>query len=124
MSDLRTSLLINRQLPEYVRDDYPLFLSFLEAYYEFLENQQGTEKNDLTTKAKNLRYVSDVDYSIDEFEDNFFNNYANLLPKDVQVDKAFLIKQLLPLYLAKGNEKSFQLLFRLIFNEEIGRAHV
>ena len=107
MSDLRTSLLINRQLPEYVRDDYPLFLSFLEAYYEFLENQQGTEKNDLTTKAKNLRYVSDVDTSIDDFEDNFFNTYATLVPKDVAVDKAFLIKHLLPLYLSK-----------------IGRAHV
>ena len=119
MSDLRTSLLINRQLPEYVRDDYPLFLSFLEAYYEFLENQQGTEKNDLTTKAKNLRYVSDVDTSIDDFEDNFFNTYATLVPKDVAVDKAFLIKHLLPLYLSKGSEKSFKFLFRMLFNDEV-----
>ena len=115
MADLKTSLLVNRQLPEYVRDDYPLFLSFLEAYYEFLENQQGTEKNDLTTKAKNLRYVSDVDTSIDDFEDNFFNTYATLVPKDIAVDKAFLIKHILPIYLSKGNEKSFKLLFRMLF---------
>ena len=77
MSDLKTSLLINRQVPEYVREEYPLFISFIEAYYEFLENKQGSEKNDLTKKAKDLRYVSDVDASIDEFEDSFYNNFEH-----------------------------------------------
>lgn len=119
MSDLKTSLLVNRQVPEFIREEHPLFITFLEAYYEFLENKQGTEKNDLTNKAKDLRYISDVDFSIDEFEDSFFNTYASLFPKDVAVDKEFLIKNVLPVYLAKGNEKSFQLLFRLIFGNEI-----
>ena len=40
MSELKTSLLINRQVPEFVRDEYPTFINFLEAYYEFLENKQ------------------------------------------------------------------------------------
>lgn len=119
MSEQKVSLLINRQVPEFVRDEYPTFVHFLEAYYEFLENKQTGQSNDLVTKSKDLRYVSDVDYSIDQFQDNFFNTFANLLPQDIQVDKAFLIKQLLPLYLSKGNEKSFKLLFRLIFNEEV-----
>ena len=119
MSDLKTSLLVNRQVPEFVRDEYPLFITFLEAYYEFLENKQGTKLNDLTQRAKDLRYISDVDESIADFENNFFNTYATLLPKDVQVDKAFLIKNVLPLYLAKGNEKSFKLLFRMLFNDEV-----
>lgn len=119
MSEQKVSLLINRQVPEFVRDEYPTFVHFLEAYYEFLENKQTGQSNDLITKSKDLRYVSDVDYSIDQFQDNFFNTFANLLPQDIQVDKAFLIKQLLPLYLSKGNEKSFKLLFRLIFNEEV-----
>jgi hypothetical protein len=119
MSDLKTSLLVNRQVPEFVREEYPLFITFLEAYYEFLETQQGTQKNDLTAKAKSLRDVSDVDASIDEFETNFFNNYAALIPKNVEVDKAFLIKNVLPLYLAKGNESAFKLLFRMLFNDEV-----
>ena len=119
MSEQKVSLLINRQVPEFVRDDYPTFVHFLEAYYEFLENKQTGQKNDLMNKSKDLRYLSDVDYSIDQFEDNFLNTFAAFLPKDVQVDKAFLIKQMLPLYLAKGNEKSFKLLFKLIFNEEV-----
>ena len=119
MSDLKTSLLINRQVPEFVREEYPLFISFLEAYYEFLENKQGTQKNDLTTKAKELRDVSDVDASIDEFEENFFNTYASLVPRESEVDRAFLIKNILPLYLSKGNEKSFKFLFRMLFNDEV-----
>ena len=119
MSDLKTSLLINRQVPEYVREEYPLFISFIEAYYEFLENKQGSEKNDLTKKAKDLRYVSDVDASIDEFEDSFYNNFASLFPRDARVDKAFLIKNVLPLYLAKGSQESFKFLFRLLFDSEV-----
>ena len=119
MSDLKTSLLVNRQVPEFIREEYPLFITFLEAYYEFLEQKQGTQLNDLTTQAKQLRYISDVDESIEAFENNFFNTYAELIPKDAQVDKAFLIKNVLPLYLAKGSEKAFKFLFRLLFNDEL-----
>jgi hypothetical protein len=119
MSDKKTSLLINRQVPEFVRDEYPKFVTFLEAYYEFLENKQTGQSNDLIVKSKDLRYLSDVDYSIDQFEDEFLNTYASLLPKDISVDKALMIKKLLPLYLAKGNEKSFKLLFRILFDEEV-----
>ena len=115
----KTSLLVNRQLPEFVREDYPLFITFLEAYYEFLETKQGTQLNDLTTQAKSLRNVNDVDHAIAEFESSFFNSFATLLPRDIKVDKEFLIKNVLPLYLAKGNEKSFKLLFRMLFNDEV-----
>ena len=119
MSDYKTSLLVNRQVPEFVREEYPLFISFLEAYYEFLETKQGNELNDLTTKAKDFRNLTDVDESIDEFEEQFFNTYASLVSKDVAVDKNFLIKNVLPLYLSKGSENSFKLLFRMLFGQEL-----
>jgi len=119
MTDNKVSLLINRQVPEYVREEYPVFISFLEAYYEFLENKQGTQKNDLITKSKELRYLSDVDSSIEEFEEQFLNSYATFLPKDTVVDKATLIKNVLPLYLSKGSESSFKLLYRMLFGQEL-----
>ena len=119
MADQKTSLLISSQLPEFVREEHPNFIAFMEAYYEYLENKQGTELNDLVTKSKDLRYATDVDSSIQDFEDNFFATYASLFPQDVQVDRAVLLKHVLPLYLAKGNEKSFKLLFRLLYNEEL-----
>jgi hypothetical protein len=119
----KTSLLVNSQLPEFIREEYPQFISFLEAYYQFLENEQIvngiSQENDLTTKLKNLRYISDIDSSISEFEEQFYNQFLSLLPKDTKVDKAFLIKNILPLYQAKGTEKSFYFLFRLLFGEDI-----
>jgi hypothetical protein len=119
MSFANTSILVNSQVPEFVREDHPLFITFLEAYYEFLETKQSGELNDLTQQAKNLRYLSDVDFSLNQFEDSFFNSFASLLPRDVAVDKEFLIKNVLPLYLSKGNEASFKLLFRMLFNDEV-----
>lgn len=116
--DQKTSFLVEGQVPEFVREEYPLFVTFLEAYYEFLENKQGTNKNDLLTQAKNLKTVFDVDQSIDEFESNFFNTYASLIPVDVQGNKELLIKNILPLYQAKGSEASFKLLFRFLFHED------
>ena len=80
MSFANTSILINRQVPEFVREEHPLFITFLEAYYEYLEQKQTGQLSDLTQKAKDLRYLSDVDYSLNEFEDSFFNTYASLLP--------------------------------------------
>ena len=119
MSNLKTSILVAQQVPEYISDEYPLFISFLEAYYEFMEEAQGIQKNDVLTLSKNMRYVSDVDASIGAFEKSFFNNFASLIPRDVEVNKETLIKNVLPLYISRGNEKSFKLLFRLLFNDEV-----
>ena len=115
----KTSLLVNRQVPEFIREEHPLFITFIEAYYEYLETVQGTQKNDLVSKAKELRYVSDVDESINSFEESFINNYASLIPQDALINKDFLIKNILPLYLARGNQKSFELLFRLLYGTEV-----
>lgn len=122
--DLKTSLLVNRQVPEFVREDYPFFISFLEAYYEFLETEQfntdsTSKKNNLIEEAKKLRDANDLDASLFRFEEQFFNTLASLIPNEIEVDKTFLLKNVLPLYRSKGTLKSFELLFRLLFKEEI-----
>ena len=119
--DLKTSILVNRQVPEFVRDEYPTFVTFLEAYYQFLEGtaNTGTTANTLVTTAKSLRDIRDVDASLDTFETNFFNTYATLIPLEVQANKELLFKHLLSLYKTKGSDSSFKLLFRLIFGVDI-----
>ena len=119
MSDLRSSNLIRSQLPEFIRDEYPKFISFLEAYYEFLDEKQGTENNDLNNKAKSLRNLADVNQSLDDFENNFYEKFAALLPRDAEVRKDILFKNLNRLYLSKGNIESYKFLFKLLFNEEL-----
>jgi hypothetical protein len=118
-TDLKTSVLIDRQVPEFVRDEYPTFVNFLEAYYQFLETKQASANNDLISVSKSLRTISDVDDSIEAFENSFYNMYATLVPLEVQADKALLFKHLVSLYKSKGSDSSFKLLFRLIFGEDI-----
>lgn len=121
--DKKTSLLINEQTPEFVREEYPKFIAFVKAYYEFLEKEQIvnglSQKNDLTQILKRIRNIGDVDESLDLFEEQFYNTFIPFLPKDAVVDKDFLIKNVLPLYRSKGTMESFGYLFRLLFGEEI-----
>ena len=116
--DNKTSILVAGQVPEFVREEYPLFVTFLEAYYEFLENKQGVKRNDLLTEAKKLKTIFDIDESIDNFEEYFFNTYISLIPIDIEGNKELLIKNILPLYQSKGSENSFKLLFRFLFGED------
>jgi hypothetical protein len=111
MTDKRVSILIKNQLPDFVLEDHPRFVSFIEAYYEFLDNTSYG-------KAKDMRHIYDVDLFIDEFEQQFFNSFIPYLPRETKVNKEFLIKNILPLYLSKGSEKSFKYLFRLLFDTE------
>ena len=119
--DLKISTLVNRQVPEFVRDEYPTFVTFLEAYYQFLEAtaNTGTTANNLVTTAKSLRDIRDIDTSLEDFQTNFYNTYASLVPLDVQANKELLFKHLVPLYKTKSSDASFKLLFRLIFGVDI-----
>ena len=87
--DLKTSLLVNRQLPEFIRDEYPKFITFLEAYYEFLE-QSGVSatSNNLVTTAKSLRNISDVDDSLEQFQSSFYNTYGALDRKSTRLNSS------------------------------------
>lgn len=120
MTNRKNSLLVSKQVPQYVRDEYPKFISFLEAYYEFLEQEYpalSISNNNLLEQAEKLRYISDVDESLDSFESHFFNSFLPYLPKNTAANKDIIIKNIMPLYLAKGSEKSFKLLFRMLFDE-------
>ena len=119
--DLKTSILVSRQIPEFVRDEYPTFVTFLEAYYEFLEGtaNTGITSNNLVSTAKTLRDIRDVDSSLEDFQTNFYNTYAPLIPLEVQANKALLFKHLVPLYKSKGSDASFKLLFQLLFGVDI-----
>jgi hypothetical protein len=118
-TDLKTSILVEQQVPEFVREEFPQFIKFLKAYYEFLEEKQGVEKNDLVTFAKKLKTAKDVDESLDEFEAGFYSTFAALIPYEVQCDKELLFKQLVNLYKSKGSENSFKLIFHLLFGEDV-----
>lgn len=113
-SNNKISYLINSQVPFFVRNDHPNFISFLEAYYEFLE-QQGAELDTI----KNMRQYYDVDQSIDQFLQKFYDSLLKFIPEETTVDKTLLLKNIKEFYRSRGTEKSVRFLMRLLFGEEV-----
>lgn len=105
---ITTSSLVPSQLPEFIREDYPTFVAFMQAYYEYLDNQ-GVVLQDLV----------DLDNTLDDFIVHFKKELAINVPTDLQVDYRFLLKNVKDLYLAKGSEASYKLLFKLLYNKNV-----
>lgn len=103
----KVSSIVASQLPEFIRDEYQTFVDFLKAYYDFLE----TTQKDPTT-------LRDIDTTLDAFITYFKNELAQKIPYST-VDERFLISRIKDLYLAKGSEASYKLLFRILFNKDI-----
>jgi hypothetical protein len=112
------SSLVQSQFPQFVQDDYPALIAFIEAYYKYLE----VEKNPQDILSNLIAYA-DIDRTLDEFVSKFEKTYLNGLPQTVQGDKRTFMKHVSDLYNTKGTEESFRLLFRLLFNEEIEIAY-
>jgi hypothetical protein len=103
----KLSSLVASQLPEFVRSDYPTFVAFLQAYYDFLESTQ----QDLTD-------LRDLDKTLDSFIGHFKGELASKLPYTA-VEPRFLMEHIKEHYGAKGSEASFKLLFRILFNKDV-----
>lgn len=106
------SHLIANQVPDFVRQEYPVFVTFLEKYYEFLD-QDGEVNNFLLNYEKNF----DINRTLDTFIPKFKNQYAQNFPLSAQIDDRRLIKFIKQFYEAKGSEKAIELLFRVLYNE-------
>lgn len=108
----KLSPLVANQLPEHIREANPTFVRFIEAYYEFLEQDQASQE-----VLQNALLYNDVDTTIDLFIEKFLKQYGSSIPRDIAANKKLLIKNVKDLYNAKGSEKSFSLLLQLLFGE-------
>jgi hypothetical protein len=104
----KISTLVANQLPEFVREDYPTFVAFMQAYYDFLETTQVDIKD-----------VKNIDVTLDSFLDLIKKEVAHNLPNTLNIDKRLLIEKSKDLYLSKGSQQSFELLFRLLYDKNV-----
>lgn len=104
----KLSRIVANQLPEFIREDYPTFVAFLEAYYEYLEQNDA-----------NLYDLKDIDKTLDRFIQYFRNELAPNAFESPTADKRFLLSNIKDAHLAKGSEASFKLLFRLLYNKNV-----
>lgn len=113
ISNNKISNLVASQVPFFVRNDHENFVAFLEAYYEFLEQQTG-----VVNVSKNLLNQSDIDLT-DAFVENFYDNFLPLIPKNSAVDKTLILKHIKDFYRSRGTEKSIRFLMRILFDEDV-----
>ena len=104
----KVSSILPSQVPEFIREDYTTFVEFLQAYYEFLDQNYGSDFGTLR----------DLDSTLDSFIDHFKNELSVNIPFTV-VNERFLLEKIKDQYLAKGSEASFKLLFKLLFNKQV-----
>ena len=180
------------RLPEFAADDYPTFVAFLQAYYEWLETHGkilftgralASEPFTLTLPAnasdqlnayigysvvindgpaagqtrriagydpiakvitlvtpwtanvlpihfsnfsvvddngpsKLLEYA-DIDSTVDGFLQYFKNEFLRQIPNNILADKRLVLKHIREFYKARGTEKSYRFLMRILFNEDV-----
>jgi len=110
---------IPQQVPGFLRIDHPTFVSFIEAYYEYLES--GNPKT-----ATTFEDIKDVDKSLDIFIDNFKNEFLKDFPESLVVDpqtnrpveKRKLVKNINAFYRSKGTPNSIKFLVRILLDAD------
>lgn len=115
---ISTSIL--EQLPRYVLSDYRTFARFMEAYFEWLELDTS-----VVGQLDRFKDFRDIDNTLLDFVKFFESEYLFNIPKSlysengISVNKSTLIKHIKQFNQTRGTEKSFKLLFRILFNEDV-----
>jgi hypothetical protein len=119
MSQNTISTFVSSQVPGFVREDHPLFVSFLEAYYEYLEQTGSTlATGKVVERAKNWQEYNDIDTTISDFADKLGLEFLALFQKQApKADKDTILKNVKDFYRARGSEKSYRFLFQAIFGK-------
>jgi hypothetical protein len=114
MNDKLTSSLVSNQVPSFIRDEYPLFVTFLQKYYEWME-----QTGNVLYESEQIKNSYDVDLSSDYYIDQIKKEFLPYFPENIEVDKRTFLKFVSKFYATKGTPDSLKFLFRALFNEEI-----
>jgi len=107
------SPLIESQFPNVYKEDGPVFVAFVKAYYEYLE-QTDSDLYNLRKMFENI----DVDQSVTSFLDHFRKQFLYSFPKSVDQGIPFTIKHIMDLYRSKGTPRAVELFLKMAYGIE------
>ena len=113
----KISDVVSENLPDFVVQDHPLFVTFVEEYYKWLESQDNSYFAPMS-----LLGTVDIDQTTDDFVKyfksevfkGFPDNYTSV--KGDTLDMRSVLKRVRSFYLAKGTESSIRFLLRALFD--------
>jgi hypothetical protein len=104
---------------EYIRLNFPTILSFLQKYFQWLEQNQTSLLLGPIQGIFSLLDQRDIDKALVQFLPYFLFEYLNSFPATMLADQRKLSKHIKDFYLSRGSEKSFSLLFKILYNDII-----
>ncbi|NDB60385.1 hypothetical protein EB001_18335 [bacterium] len=113
---------VSKQIPEFAREDYPLFVAFIEAYYEYMDKKSFTIGASGPTysggnQQRNLGTIRDIDQTLDEYI-QFFKNELDIFGDTYEfIDQKLFLRKVKELFVSKGVEASYKFLFKLLYNK-------
>lgn len=108
------SNIVEQQLPDYIRSENPIFVTFLEKYYEWLE-----QSNNALGQTQTFYDSTDIDSSNNFYLTEVVKEILPYFPEELLLDKSKFLKHVGEFYRSKGTPNSIKFLFRILFNEEI-----
>jgi hypothetical protein len=114
MEQVLTSKLVERQLPEFVRSEHPVFVTFLQKYYEWLETN-----NQVSYEVNALKNSIDLDKADDDYLNLIKRDLMPYFPENILADKRLFLKLITNFYKSNGTPDSVKFLFRALYNENI-----
>lgn len=108
------SYLIDQQIPEFIRDEYPNFATFINKYFAQLDSSGNPNY-----VLQELLDSWNVDHYDGAFLESLLQQYAIDFPLDASVSDRLLIKRIRDFYESKGSIEGVKSFFRLAYGEEI-----
>lgn len=105
---------IQDQFPAFYKEQGAGFITFIRAYYEWLELEGNPLYN-----SRNRYAQFDIDTAEKQFLSHFREKYMWGLPPELLGNQRLLQKHILELYRSKGSEQAIRLLFQLLYGEDI-----
>ena len=113
-TDQKISTLVSEQFPQFMQEEGPNFIAFVEAYYEWME-----QTGNAVDATKNLLNYRDVDLTTDAYLKYFEDDFLPNVPRSHLAYTPTLLKNVASFYRARGSEKSYELLFRILFDDDV-----
>lgn len=108
------SPLVPSQFPSFYGEEGKNFVTFVQTYYQWLE-----QDSNYLYKSRSALENFDVDDTINDYLKYYKRLYAAPFPANHAIDTRTLIKFATDLYLAVGTSRAIELLFRMVYNEDV-----
>lgn len=107
---IKQSIVLDRTIPDYVREEFPKFVEFVRAYYRYLESDGNT-----VDQLNKLLANKDI-FTVSSDEHKFFilNTFMDSIPKNLELEYKTLLLNVRNFYSVRGTEDSIKTFFYLL----------